>query len=839
MMKRLYFCTAVLLCGFGVCTAKNSPQPREIWTKAQAHEWYQQWGWLRGCNFTPSTAVNQLEMWQAGTFDPAAIDRELGWAEDIGMNCMRVFLHHVAWETDKAGFKKRMKQYLDIAGKHHISTIFVIFDDCWNATYAAGKQPAPKPGVHNSGWLQDPGDLLYQDTTLIVGLEAYVKDILTAFKDDKRIVLWDLYNEPGAEGHGSKSLPLLRKVYTWARTVNPSQPLSSGVGLGLFQFADLITFQLENADVITYHAYEHPDAHRQFIDSLKKYERPMICTEYMARKNSTFQTIMPMLKQENIGAINWGLVAGKTNTVFGWNQPMPDVAEPPVWFHDIFRKDGTPYSKDEINFIKRLTQNHSYYMMNTNEVRALPEKDGVAYISSDKKVAVIKGNHIKAVGNGECVIHAVRSGVASKFAQVTVGWQVQNPVLPYAWEMYIPDSEVHNFNGHLYVYGSMDASHSFCSPYYASLTTADVTHWESQGFSFSSYDKGVPYPGRIIWDSDGHYYKGKYFLYGFFEWDSQNVNYTFVLDSDSPMGPFKNFRWVTGDVSGEKIDGISAEVFVDDDDSRYILYAPTLQPVHENYPVIARLVGDNVIDESSRKNLNPYIKDFYEAPSLRKRGDTYYFIYAENCGTITDRNHTPKRLSYATSKEIFGEYTYRGTIITVEDLDGNGNIQGSIEQLNGEWYVFYHRATNGVWNKRALCVEKISFDSDGLIIPVVPTSSGVAEGLNTSLPVWFNTAVFGKNYKFTDEGKYGYTLVNGSAEIGFRYILFTGKEKQLVLQGVGLENITSVKVMAGGKIIGEGKTEITLNDVPAGKAELTLDVVSTGETRLETLRFVK
>jgi hypothetical protein len=499
----------------------------------------------------------------------------------------------------------------------------------------------------------------------------------------------------------------------------------------------------------------------------------------------------------------------------------------------------TSLAKDEIALDKPPAQNH-YCMMNAGDLRDLPDESGTTYISSDTKVAVISGNRLKAVGNGDCLIYSVRSGAAVRFAHVTVGWQVQNPVLPYSWKMYIPDSEVHNFGSKLYVYGSLDASNSFCSPYYASLMTADLIRWESSGFSFSSYDEGVPYPGRIIWDSDGHYYKGRYFLYGFFEWDSRTANYTFVLDSDSPMGPFKNFRWVTGDVSGAKIDGISAEVFVDDDSSRYILYAPTLQPVHENYPVIARLADDNVIDENSRKNLNPYIKDFYEAPSLRKRGDTYYFVYAENCGTVTDSNHTPKRLSYATSKEIFGDYTYRGTIVTVEDLAGNGNIQGSIEQLDGEWYVFYHRAMNGVWNKRSLCVEKIGFDADGLIIPVRPTSSGVAEGLNTSLPIWFNTAVFGKNYLFTDKGQYGNTLVNGSAEIGFRYILFSGKEERLVLQGEGLENISSVKVLADGKVIGQGagNTAIILRNVPKGKAELTLDILSAGEAHLETLRFV-
>jgi hypothetical protein len=474
-------------------------------------------------------------------------------------------------------------------------------------------------------------------------------------------------------------------------------------------------------------------------------------------------------------------------------------------------------------------------MMNIGDTRELPAGK---YLSSDEKVVAVSSNRIQALANGDCIIHV--EGGRTEFAHVTVGWQIQNPVLPYSWKMYVPDSEVHNFGGKLYVYGSLDDSKVFCSPYYISLMTADLKRWESYGASFSSYDKDVdvPYPERILWDSDGHYYNGKYFLYGFFEWDSSTENYTFVLESDNPMGPFKNFRWVKGNKSKKNVDGISTEIFVDDDGTRYSLYAPTTQPVEENYPVIARLIGDDLIDESSVKNLGPYIKDFYEAPSMRKRGDTYYFVYAENCGPITNNNRTPKRLSYATAKDIFGEYTYRGPIITVEQFAGNTNIQGSIEQLNGEWYVFYHRATNGVWNKRSLCVEKIEFDKDGLIIPAVPTSSGASEGLDTSLPVWFNTAVYGSNYRFTDEGKYGNTLINGAAEIGFRYIAFTGKEKQLTLHGSGLENIAYVKVIANGRIIGEstgGVKAINLKKVSEGKAELTLFITTTGDVKLETL----
>ena len=351
-MKRFFqlLTISVLLC-FSI--SFYSVAQGEVWSKEKAAEWYKHWGWLRGCNFQPSTAINQLEMWQSETFDLSTMDRELGWAADLGLNCMRVYLHHVAWKTDKEGFKKRISQYLDLAESKGISTILVFFDDCWNATYSAGKQPEPKPGVHNSGWVRDPGDLLFDDPSLEATLEAYMKDILTTFKDDKRIVLWDLYNEPGNSGYRNKSLPLLKKSFEWARSINPSQPLS--VGVWNDRLKELNHIQIENSDVITYHNYANKEDHLKTIDSLKHYGRPMICTEYMARNsNSTFQEIMPVLKDENIGAINWGFVSGKTNTIFGWDNPMPDVKEPPVWFHDIMRKDGTPFSRDEVDFIRSI-----------------------------------------------------------------------------------------------------------------------------------------------------------------------------------------------------------------------------------------------------------------------------------------------------------------------------------------------------------------------------------------------------------------------------------------------------------------------------------------------------
>ncbi|MDP2114992.1 MAG: glycoside hydrolase family 2 TIM barrel-domain containing protein [Bacteroidota bacterium] len=343
---------------FLLAACQQKPKEKQVvstrWNETQAQQWSTENGWLRGSNFNPSTAINQLETWQAESFDTETIDRELGWAAEIGMNSMRVYLHHVAWQVDQQGFKDRMSTYLEIAEKHGIKTIFVFFDDCWNPTYAAGKQPEPKLGVHNSGWVRDPGDLLFQDSTLINVLELYVKDVLTTFKDDKRIAIWDLYNEPGNSGYGNKSMPLLKKVFEWGWEVRPSQPLS--VGVWNLSLSELNKFQVENSDIITYHNYEGPEKHQSAIDTLKKYNRPMVCTEYMARRNnSLFTNIMPILKEQNIGAINWGLVSGKSNTKYAWDEPIADGSEPALWFHEIFHTDGKPYKQEEVDLIKGLT----------------------------------------------------------------------------------------------------------------------------------------------------------------------------------------------------------------------------------------------------------------------------------------------------------------------------------------------------------------------------------------------------------------------------------------------------------------------------------------------------
>jgi hypothetical protein len=343
------------------------------WTEKEAADWYAKQPWLVGSNYIPANAINELEMWQADTFDPKRIDLELGWAEGIGLNTMRVFLHDLPWQQDAAGFQKRIDTFLQIAAKHHIKPLFVLFDSCWDPEPHLGKQHAPKPGVHNSGWVQSPGVKALQDPSQYPRLEAYVKGVVGAFAKDERVLGWDVWNEPDNGNGGSYKdlepknknelvVALLPKAFAWARAAHPTQPLTSGVWKDDWSVPEKLgpgaKIQIEMSDVISFHSYDKPEVFEKRILSLQQYHRPLICTEYMARGNgSTFQGSLPIAKKFNVGAINWGLVAGKTQTYLpwdSWEHPYTD-REPSVWFHEIFRTDGKPYNVEETELIKRLT----------------------------------------------------------------------------------------------------------------------------------------------------------------------------------------------------------------------------------------------------------------------------------------------------------------------------------------------------------------------------------------------------------------------------------------------------------------------------------------------------
>src|SRR5882757_3733564 len=177
------FTTALLLLwGYTVSAQQATAFEPGRWAPKRAQTWYDSQPWLVGANFVPSTAINQLEMWQTETFDPATIDRELGWAQELGFNTMRVFLHNLPWRDDPKGFLQRVDTLLGSAEKHHVAILFVFFDSCWDPYPRSGPQHAPRPHVHNSGWVQSPGLELLMNGRAHGELQAYVKDVLTRFR---------------------------------------------------------------------------------------------------------------------------------------------------------------------------------------------------------------------------------------------------------------------------------------------------------------------------------------------------------------------------------------------------------------------------------------------------------------------------------------------------------------------------------------------------------------------------------------------------------------------------------------------------------------------------------
>ena len=348
------------------------------WTEERAWNWKKENGWMVGTNFNPSTAINQLEFWQEDTYDPETIEKELEWSTELGMNLHRVYLHNLLWDQDSLGFLKRVENYLEIADSKGIKTLFVLLDDVWHPVPKLGKQPNPIPFVHNSGWVQAPGAAILGDSLRHQEVKNYIKGVLSHFANDPRVVAWDLYNEPDnvspldprfpSRGPEVKdkhiySLSLLKKVFHWAREVNPSQPLTVGQWKGdyknwgiLDSLSPIDQFAVSQSDVISFHSYGDINEVRTKIEELEKYNRPLLCTEYLARGNgNTFQKVLPLFKEKQVAAINWGFVAGKTNTAFPWSSWTEKFDSlPKVWHHDIYLPDKTPYDQKEIDFIKEI-----------------------------------------------------------------------------------------------------------------------------------------------------------------------------------------------------------------------------------------------------------------------------------------------------------------------------------------------------------------------------------------------------------------------------------------------------------------------------------------------------
>jgi hypothetical protein len=343
----------IAACGLAAAAEPADVAPGQ-WTSAQAWSWYRAQPWLVGCNFLPSTAVNDVEMWQASTFDAATLDRELGWARGVGFNSVRVFLNFVVWQADAKGLKQRLERFLAIAARHKISVMPVLLDDCNFAGREAkvGVQPEPIPGVHNSGWVSSPPPHMVTDRAAWPAVERYVIDLVSSFATDRRIAIWDVYNEPGNSGLGTNSRPLMEAAFAWARSAKPAQPLTVGAWTSFD--GSFSRRMMELSDVVSFHGYDPQPGLEAKLEVCSRFERPVVCTEWLRRQvGNTFAMGLPLFCRKRVGCYCWGLVAGRTQTYFPWGSPK-GAAEPQMWQHDLLRRDGSPFDPPEVDLIRKL-----------------------------------------------------------------------------------------------------------------------------------------------------------------------------------------------------------------------------------------------------------------------------------------------------------------------------------------------------------------------------------------------------------------------------------------------------------------------------------------------------
>jgi hypothetical protein len=415
---------APLTCVFGRAFAAESGMPTSVvpvagrWSVERIATWYAKVPWLVGANYLPSDKINTIDMWQASSWNPQTIARELKLARSIGYNTLRVFIHPLVWADDEAGFYERIDQFLIIAKRNEIRPSIVFFDDCHYPYAKLGPQPLPVPAFHNSGWVNAPNRELAEryargDATAaeVATLKNYVQRTIARFADDRRVLYWELYNEPGrGNGEydesgtlilgqiGDRSQHLVRDSWVWAREIEPTQPITSTT---LGSIGDMNSaINAANSDLYSIHVYDAFSELKKEVATWSADGRPVVVTEWLNRSTvadipnemmplftqeewhkrfdgtNIPKYVLPYLKAQNVGAINWGFVTGKSETDWHWSsryvdgkirnlaaerragnviRPGEALPEPAKWFHDLYRPDHTPHDPSEIALFKALT----------------------------------------------------------------------------------------------------------------------------------------------------------------------------------------------------------------------------------------------------------------------------------------------------------------------------------------------------------------------------------------------------------------------------------------------------------------------------------------------------
>lgn len=210
-IQRLLICLCV-----SFLTSFSSFAQGKVWSVEKARKWAEKKTWYCGVNYIPANAINYTAMWDKTSFSPDVIDREMQLMKELGMNCARVVMQYAVYEDDPAYFLRTLDTFLGICDKYGVQVMPIFFDDCAfgvNTDPVVGQQPEPLKGWYAWAWSPSPGYSMVVDERTHGKLEKYVKEVMTRFKDDDRIFVWDLYNEPTNTTMPERSWPLLRKVF--------------------------------------------------------------------------------------------------------------------------------------------------------------------------------------------------------------------------------------------------------------------------------------------------------------------------------------------------------------------------------------------------------------------------------------------------------------------------------------------------------------------------------------------------------------------------------------------------------------------------------------------------
>ncbi|KAA6342509.1 Xylosidase/arabinosidase [termite gut metagenome] len=645
-MKKIIYITCFVISIFNTFAQDNR------WSEEKANNWYKSFSWFTGVNYIPSDAINYTAMWDKTGFNPALINKELAIAQSIGFNCVRVVLQYAVYADDPSYFINTLDCFLDICDKHGIKVMPAFFDDCAfgvNADPIIGKQVEPLEGWYAWAWSPSPGHTLVVDQRFHPLLENYVKDVMFKFRNDQRIFVWDLYNEPTNSNLGHRSLPLVKSVFAWAREINPIQPLTMDVWNDNKELNNIV---YENADIISFYCYGKKEEMARYIHRLRQYSRPLICSEWMNRTtSSTVDDIMPLLKEKNVGSILWGLVNGKTQTHLPWGFRPEKLPYTGIWQHNLYHSDFKPYNVSEIEVIKRL--------------------------------------------NG-----VIKSG---------------NPVF-YGW---YADPEGIIYDDTYWIYPTLSDAYEK-QTFFDCFSSKDLVTWIKYASILDTSE--VKWAKKAMW-APSVIRKGKkyYLFFGANDVHEGEIGGIGVAVSNRPEGPYKDL--LGRPLINEIVNGAQPiDQFVFKDGNTYYMYYGGWQ--HCN---IVKLNSDfttltSFSDGEIFKEVTP--EGYVEGPFVFKKNKKYYFMWSEGGWTGPDYS-----VAYAIADSPFGPFKRIGKILQQDAAVATGAGHHSVIHIpnTDDYYIVYHRRplndTHG--NHRVVCIDKMTFDKEGKILPVKITFEGV------------------------------------------------------------------------------------------------------------------